>query len=504
MQHVLFFAGYRLKVYALSGQRIVDCTSFEPTEEGLLDFSQYAKTHIRKPVRLLVDIIEEDFRLDIVPHVSGKDKQALHQRLLNKYFRNLEHRYISVQGRKDAGRKDDEVLIAGITNSDLLKPWLKILDQNTVALSGIYSLPLLAETILPDFCDNADKPVLLVSQQVPTSVRHSFYQQGRLKVSRLAQGLGDEKESTEKIALKELDKTLRYIENQRLIDKNNNLELHFLGTKESLHNVQQEAQQQQKVELLNGLKEHILPDSHDFADQYFIEKLAAQKWPKNHYGHDKNLRIYYHKLLAKLLTILSIIILISSALYTAYLFMQEKEEQMAIPMLKSQAQDYRQRYDERTGELSELGVEALDVQSSVQDLKRLQEIYQQQPQSFLNALSLASRNFPNISYHLIDWSVAPFPFEDAQSQEENTVAPFVVDIEARILNVADNPREALSQVNAFLKQLKNIQGFDQVSATKMPFDLSSNAPFAINSKSTGRKDTNDEVSFSFRIKGSLE
>lgn len=495
MRHIFLFGGYQLKAFALSEGKITHCTIFTADADGLAGFTHYVCARVSRPVRFLVDILEEDFYLDSVPHVIGKDRKELQQRLLNKYQRGAEHRYIAMQGRQAGGRKDDEVLVAGISNSVLLKPWLNILHTSQIALAGIHSLPLYMENILKGGSMQHGTQ-LLISQQVPGSVRHSLYDNGRLKMSRLAHGQGGEHGSA--TAVHEIEKTIQFLENQRLLDTRQDLQLHILGQSAIEEVLQAQAQQQNKQSLLGKMQLHPLPEQKGYADRLLVEHLAAQRRPKNHYAHNKDLRIYHYKIAVFFLKLLVIFILFLTLCGSGYLVFIEYRQGQSIAELQAAAQDYRQHYDKRTGALSELQVEAVDIEYSVKTLQQLQQQYSQRPQNFMRALAQASQDFPGVSYRSIDWSVAEVP---SLHFTDSLVAPFTASVGAVLLENTDSPRQALQQVNSLLIALRKQPGFTRVIAFQMPFDLASNSEFQMNGQES-HKDSK-QVMFSFRIEGIL-
>ena len=67
MRRVLYFTGYRMVAQEWSGRRLVSSVYFEPDEQGLDLFNSYLRSYRDEPVRLLVDLIEEEFRQVRVP-----------------------------------------------------------------------------------------------------------------------------------------------------------------------------------------------------------------------------------------------------------------------------------------------------------------------------------------------------------------------------------------------------------------------------------------------------
>ena len=125
------------------GNKLESDVYFEPDEQGLDLFSAYLRSFRNEPVRLLVDLIEEEFRLIKIPFLRGSDRQSIITRNYTKYFRHSKYRFATSQSVEKKKRKEEKLLLIGLTNDNLLEPWLKIIDETRTPLSGIISLPLL-------------------------------------------------------------------------------------------------------------------------------------------------------------------------------------------------------------------------------------------------------------------------------------------------------------------------------------------------------------------------
>ncbi len=149
MKRLFYFTGYRLSVLHWKGRELVGSSSFEPTESGLDNFRNYLRQTENISGKFLVDVIEEDFRNEKIPHVGSKDRNSVINRLIDRYYRSSrEYCYSEVIGRVKDGRKDDIVLIGAMTNPQLIQPWLSVLDECEVPLSGIWTLPLISKKLL--------------------------------------------------------------------------------------------------------------------------------------------------------------------------------------------------------------------------------------------------------------------------------------------------------------------------------------------------------------------
>ena len=70
-KRVLLVSGTGATMHRFSGRAVEESTSFHADETGKLRFAEYLQLTSPDPVYILVDVVEEDFRLDTVPHVFG-------------------------------------------------------------------------------------------------------------------------------------------------------------------------------------------------------------------------------------------------------------------------------------------------------------------------------------------------------------------------------------------------------------------------------------------------
>jgi len=219
----------------------VGSSSFEPTDSGLEKFRNYLSQTENIAGKFLVDVIEEDFRNEKIPHVGSRDRNAVIQRLIDRFYRSSkDYCYSEVIGREKSGRKDDIVLLGAMTNPRLIQPWIAILDECEVPLSGIWSLPLISKGLLKTIKASTGI-VLLVSQQVNSNVRQTLFRDGKLISSRqsiINQDINDISGIGE-LAAPEVKRTIQFLRAQGLIGENEIIQLHILGSDEQLLSLQQ-------------------------------------------------------------------------------------------------------------------------------------------------------------------------------------------------------------------------------------------------------------------------
>ena len=184
-RRVLLLSGNGATLYRFSSGQADEPLTFGADDIGVGGFAEYLRLTAPDPVYVMVDIVEEDFRLDTVPHVFGRDRSAVLKNKQTRLFRDSRYAQSVFQGRESDGRKDDRVLFSSIIRPELLEPWLAQLARLKVPVAGIYSLPLVSGQLVKHIPLNAEN-ALLVTLQARGGLRQTFFDGGHLKVSRLA------------------------------------------------------------------------------------------------------------------------------------------------------------------------------------------------------------------------------------------------------------------------------------------------------------------------------
>ena len=180
----LYISADKLSVYHFVRGELGSSYLFDIDAMGRDNFKRYLAESPNIPVYILVDIIEEEFRKETIPHVFGSDREALIQRKQSRLFRDAAYFHTQSQGREEEGRRDDKLLFMAINNNEIISPWIEMLNEFKVPLKGILSIPLLLESYIktiPDLSEHA----LFVTLQSISGLRQTFYHDKQLQISRL-------------------------------------------------------------------------------------------------------------------------------------------------------------------------------------------------------------------------------------------------------------------------------------------------------------------------------
>ena len=158
---------------------------FAADESGYAALGRYLEHTAAPPIHLLVDVVEEDFRRETVPHVFGRTRQGVLATRSGRLFHGTPYVSTRREGRAPEGRRDDRILFSAIVRPERIEPWLDVLREHEAPVAGIHSLPITSARLLPLLGANAGQ-VLLVTESGERDLRQTFFEDGRLALSRLA------------------------------------------------------------------------------------------------------------------------------------------------------------------------------------------------------------------------------------------------------------------------------------------------------------------------------
>lgn len=519
MKRLLFFPGHRMIAYEWEANRFLRAESFEPDETGRAEFRAWLAEAPRSPVQLLIDVIEEEFHVDQVPHVIGRDRGELLKRTAQKHFRSTEFRYITAQGRLRTGRRDDRVLIAGLTNPDLLRPWLTVIDEVEVPLRGIHSLPLIGETLLPLLGLARTPRVMLVSQEVPSTLRQSYYEQGRLRFSRLAPGRYADAAGYAAFVDRELDQTLRFLEAQRFRRHDQPVRVLVIAADDSYHALRDHLSSSDSVtcELMTldraaervGLRGQ---RPGPWADALFAQALLRLRRPPNHYGLPRLRRHFFVRRARIALAAAAVMLLVAAAGLAGAQILRVQGQVQATEAAQARAAQFDRRYDARLRQLAAFDYRAVDVKNAVDLLDVARPVTDLGPLPVMQRLGAALGEHEYILLRRMDWVVSSsdeVATGSGGSGAFGAVAPVLaggppetihhhVLVAADVVGFAGDYRTAVERFEAFVARLRE-ESFDRVEIAQAPFDLEPDTGVSGDS-GLGARDQEQRAGFALRLR----
>ena len=514
MKRLFFFSGYKLIAYHWHKGEFIDREEFEPKDEDKDRLLLYLQKEPDVPARFLIDIIEEEFRLEALPYATGSDRKSLFERTKSKLFRNSKYVYLEMQGRQKEGRRDMEVLVSGLLSPEGLEYWLKVIQSAQVPLEGIYSLPIVGELITEKLL--VDKVnTLVVSQQGPANLRQSYYVNGKLKQSRLS-AISDERDMDFVYLVEsEINKTLRFLETTRVRKRQDQLNISIIVSNQSEGLLEEHLRRKENTEysILShkkavarvGIKGKILsPYSDILYAQLLLEKLIY----KNQYAPVAQRSHYYHLLINRFLryssfTVAAVILIM---LISGGLTWLEKQDQ-----LKNQQNDivsYKRKLSEQLKKIVKYTYRATTTKEIVELYDKLRVKTVQEPRLLFMTLSQAFKQNTHVVPVEIAWIVTqkkdknlPARFDDIMTAplSFSKKVYLIAEVKGKVIAFDDNYRRAIHYHQGFLDSLAKIKAIVKLENKKAPFNLNSSSEIIGDSGTNAQKKRKQDASFITRI-----
>lgn len=191
-------------------------SEFFDDDDGINAFAEYLAGDPDRSSAMLIDVIEEEFSLDSVPKLGARDRRALIERRGQRKFRRTPYRISMFQGKSARKAGEFSVVHSAISNHELLEPWLTEILAHQTPLSGVYSVPLMAPSIVPKLFPMTGT-VLFVAQHQGDKLRQVFLDDGNVRSARLSQSPPIDSPDYAHFVVNETLRSRRYLERARLL-----------------------------------------------------------------------------------------------------------------------------------------------------------------------------------------------------------------------------------------------------------------------------------------------
>lgn len=225
-RHVLYLDATQLVACNWRAGNVSESARFAANADGHAAFAEFLRQRPDGLYLMLCDLADESFVSEMVPFVRGPDRSALIRRKLSQLFFGTTLACGRSLGRARTGRRDEQILFCSLTRPATLEPWLAALRSAEVALIGIHSVALASEPILERMRLTEGQTLLLHISAA--GVRQSFFENGRLRFSRLTPLSALSSNDLPRACVEEARRLHPYLLSQRLITRNTPLSVRVL------------------------------------------------------------------------------------------------------------------------------------------------------------------------------------------------------------------------------------------------------------------------------------
>ena len=483
---LLFLSAESFQATIWHGGTLSASQYFSNDANGRGYFSTFLKQH-PYPAYLLADVIEEDFRMETVPHLIGSARKNLRERKFEQFYRNTPFRQATLLHRQEEGRRDDEMLFSALTNPQRISPWLDAVLANRIPLVGIYSLPNISTPLLKDIPSDH---VLLLSWEKDAGLRQTYFHNKRLHFSRLIP-INTNSTFSESVAT-ETPRTQQYLKSLSLPPPGEVLDVYIICDANDRSALQSRLETSSELRYtyldIRELGKRI-KTKHNYSDSdatpLFLH-LLANKPPNSHYADSTHTHYYLLWQLRRLLFGLAATAITASALWSGMAFWQGQNYVDDTEPLNTQTEHIKQQMQQIQHSFANSTVPAADMKTAVLLTRKLNE-YAPPAEEFLQGLTLVLDKFPQIKVDKLAWKVS------AADAAPSVYPAQVITFEGSLTDFGSDIRQALGYVDRFQQALTQ-RGYTVVEQ-KLPLDISSKGSIS----GEARKNDGNSAQFTLKI-----
>lgn len=466
---------------------------FQNNAQGHEDFGRFLQKHHNIRTYLLADAVEEDYRLETMPHTSGTARKEMVDRKLNQLYRGTQYRTASFINREPLKRKDDRFLFVALTQSEFLQPWVNQLQTHQIPLAGIYLLPMVSQHFVR--CQKLISPHLLFSELLSSGLRQTYLHNGQLRISRLAPFTPEASNSLGYFYVVETEKTKLYLISQRYINRDTVLDMLIPAHQENSQTLCRDIEREQGIDcttidlakIAQGLKlEPIL--LRDNPELLHMHLLANGTVPNNLAPNE--LGKYYHlSVLRQAINAASAIILLVGLGFSAVNLKASYDNKAQTQQAEIATRQQEQMYQEVAKNFPATPIPANELLIAA-ELERAIASNAKLPGRTMQVVSSAVSASPEIEINRLNWVLSneADPKDGEKSgivgvNAANAAAgDFVPDknflyevvfINGEIRRFTGNYRAALESVNRLVERLKADAEVANVVVLQAPVNVSS-------------------------------
>lgn len=461
---LLFLSADSFHASIWHGGKLDAARYFSNDANGRENFSAFLKQY-RHPTYMLVDVIEEDFRLETIPHLSGSARRDLLARKFEQFYRGTAFRQALLLQRQAEGRRDDEMLFSALTNPQRISPWLDALLSNHIPLVGIYSLPNISSPILKGIQSDH---VLLLSWEKDAGLRQTYFNNKRLHFSRLIPI--NENSTFSTAVVDETPRTQQYLKSLSLPPPGETLDVYIICDANDKLALQSslEADSELRYTYLDiqalGKRFKAKNDYASSDATPLLLHLLASKPPVSHYANSEHTHFHILWQLRRTLFGLAAVIALFSVLLSSTEFLQGRDYVAQTEPLNMQTEHVKQQTQEVLRTFANTTVPAADMKTAVLLARKLNQ-YTQPPEGILNELTLVLDKFTQIKVNTLAWQTS------SADAAPSSYPAQVITFEGSLAGFGSDYRKAFDYLDRF-QQALTLRGYT-VTTVKAPLDISS-------------------------------
>ncbi len=483
----------RLTAGVWRGTKLLSFSVFSNAEQDTDVFNEYLAQNENTPIYLIVDAVEEDYKLESLPHTAGRARTEIVERKLNQFNRNSVFRAAHFIKRNTDKRRDDDFLFVALNNPDWLQAWMNVIQANQLPLVGVYLLPMLSQSIVRQMKLMA--PHILLCEQLSSGLRQTYLYNGRLRMSRLAPMHDVKPNQLAYFYLVEIEKTRLYLASQRLITNDTALQMVLPSQDNSHHLIATSISQDQGLEcktvdiLAFAKNHHLAPELIEANPELLHMQLLANGNLPDNLAPALYSKIHHLNNTRKFINIATAVITVAGVMFAGLYAWQGFIHKQNFELAAIQVQEQTRMYNNVAKNFPATPIASAELKVAA-DLSQIIQKNKRSPLGLMQALSSASEFAPELNFTKIRWVLspsidindddaglgnAPLTTESSQliAQNDATMLHQIGFVTAEIINFKGDYRAALNTVSQLVANLNKNETVQQVLILQEPVNVSS-------------------------------
>ena len=465
------------RLFRGSRRTLGPAADFAADEAGYTGLRQHLERIAPLPIHLLVDLVEEDFQRETAPHVRGPARRTVLATRSARLFPGTPYVSARREGRMPEGRRDDRVLFSAIVRPERIDPWLDALRGHEVA--GIHSLPIASAELLPHLEAGAG-PILLVTESGDRNLRQTFFEDGRLTLSRLATLPPGEPADRAQRIVAEVERLVHHLGRSGRSTKE--LGFRFVGAGSLLAAIRDSSLPHETAEGLvdtaaverrlggrsRGRTEERADGSGGGCDRMFARLVLSCRLP-DHYAPATVLAVRRTTQTGRTFKAAGLAMFLTGTAWSGAAWHRSDDLASAVEALEREAAGIEARYRAERLPESKAGPDALRL--AVETAQRL-DAHRVRALSVLRPVSAALAGFPDLEIDSLEWFEASDRGEWPDPQRTDALRERfrVVHLRGRVEPFSGHYRAAADEVFRFADGLEATPGLSGVDITDLPQD----------------------------------
>ena len=508
LQRILYITQGSMSVWEIRERVPHKQEEYADDDQGIAAFGDYIAAAPALNSAVLIDVIEEEFRLQSIPRLSWRDRRNLIERRCASAFRRTPYRASLFQGKSATETGQFTVVHSAIVNHELVDPWMQIMLQHCTPICGVYSVPHLAQSAVKRLFGTAQNSLFMAPHQ-GNKLRQVFTQNGNLRSARLSQSTSGDEHSFADAVVAEVKRSRRYFERNRLLGPLDTLDVRVVAAGDAAEQIEALAADSsseeftfidpdvaaQKLGRRSGIPKHC------FEQAYF--SMLTRSQPTTSYATSGETRYWYMQGIRKAAIAGTVAVASVCAAFAAALLGDTWMLRNRAAEIDAQVQQLSETYRRENARFSPIKADSYEMKLAVDTGDFI--LANRVPVPWvMNQLGTVLGDFSDVHPKELSWNVVSPPQPERRQRPGEAALPVAVptvDSVDAVLTAAIEPfdgdmRRAFARIDEFAAELQARTHFTSAQVVAYPIDTSTTASVA---GEIVRHRVTEEASFRLRV-----